>query len=196
ALAAELLGVLVRHVRERDRPLLVRVGKDVDVVAAHDDLLAGYFFVGETREAVRRRAHDERTGGDEHHALARNGRRRRGRDAALLRGRAARLGSRRWIRRPRAARNRCAAERREHGPESCRGRATQSGLRTLVALAQPELFHLELQPLAGDLEEPRCVRDVSPGLLERLHDELALEPAHGSFYLLLEAVTLGRARRD
>src|SRR5580698_7834200 len=55
------------------------------------------------------------------------------------------------------------------------------------SLAKPELLHLELEPLARDLEEPRRVGHVAGGLLQSAADELLLEPAHGDLHVLLEA---------
>src|SRR5688500_796588 len=59
--------------------------------------------------------------------------------------------------------------------------------------AQAQLLHLELQALARDLEEPRRVGDVALRLMERAHDELALQPAHRRLDLLLEAIGAGHA---
>ena len=55
-----------------------------------------------------------------------------------------------------------------------RAGAVTGGLRLLVA--QPELLHLHLQALAADLEQPRGLGHVAAGLVERLDDQLALDP--------------------
>src|SRR5690606_23112943 len=59
--------------------------------------------------------------------------------------------------------------------------------RASALFAQAELLHLRLEALAGDLEEPRGVGDVTARLLERAHDELALDAARGLADGLLEA---------
>src|SRR4051812_12229519 len=59
-------------------------------------------------------------------------------------------------------------------------------------LAEPELLHLELQTLAGDLEETRRVRDVAVRLPERPAHEVALEAAHCDLHVLLEAALRGQ----
>src|SRR4051812_38171077 len=56
-----------------------------------------------------------------------------------------------------------------------------------VVLAQAELFHLDLQTLARDLEQPRGMRDVVARLLQRAHDQLSLDARRGLAYGLFES---------
>src|SRR6187551_571608 len=59
---------------------------------------------------------------------------------------------------------------------------------SLISLSQAQFLHLELQTLAGNLEQPGRVRDVAVSLLERAIDELALEPQRRGLHLFLEPV--------
>src|SRR5882672_10407767 len=83
-----------------------------------------------------------------------------------------------------------AASSEHYGKErrAPHGNAHVSALAALALLTEAELFHLQLQALARNLEQARSVRHVPAGLLERPHDQLALEPAHGRLDLLLQAV--------
>lgn len=49
------------------------------------------------------------------------------------------------------------------------------GSRAVVSVPQSQFFHLELQTLAGQLEQARGVRDVTVGLLQGALDQLPLQ---------------------
>src|SRR5664279_520307 len=56
----------------------------------------------------------------------------------------------------------------------------------VAAIAQPEFLHLHLEALAADLEQPRGLGHVAAGLVERLHDQLALDARGLGAHRILE----------
>src|SRR5258707_15660682 len=80
------------------------------------------------------------------------------------------------------------------GPDAAsrcaRHRSHRQDGRSALLVAQAELLHLHLEALAADLEQPRGLGHVATGLVERLDDQLALDPRGLGAHDVLE-----RARR-